>query len=624
MGKMSKEAAVFLMACMLAAGIAWAGDTPEVFELDEVVVTASRTAQPLKDLPATVEVKSKDALSAYQPMNLGPALSDVTGLDYRSYGTPGASSSISLRGANSNQVLVLMDGRILNNFIDGEVDLNSIPLDNIERIEVLKGPCSALYGTNAIGGVVNIITREKVEHAETRLTVSGSAGFKENLEAYNNSQLVRLEHSNRIDSLGLNLSGSFRNANGFRENSKYDSGNFNGNFIYDLNPETNLKLSGGWQQDKRELPGSLTYPSPDAMQKDINYYSGLAFRTGWDDFVKLKGDVSWKRDDQNYQDPDYLMDTNKNLQNVTTAWQCDLDWGGFNILSTGTNFCHDWVESSDIGKHVVDNFSLFVQDQLNYLGIMSTLFSVRFDRNSIYGNQWNPRFGLKYWLSDDWQVHASAGTAFRAPSLTALYWPKEIYSWGTYEGNPGLRPEKSWSVEGGVDSAIGFAMLQATVFYSEIRDLNVNDFDENMNYRPLNIGKSYSEGIELDFKTKSLYGFTAGVNYTFLIARDKKTENDLYYQPRNKVNSSVEYSSPWKGTYGFSVEYLDRCYDSISNLETRVLPSVVLLNCRASQNILEHIELFLAVENLTDKSYQMRYDFPMPGRTFSGGTTITF
>lgn len=238
--------------------------------MEEIVVTATRVEESIKDVAQDVSVITKKEIESGSYRSVSEVLRNVMGLKLFEYGNRGSLASVSLRGSTAEQVLILIDGKRLNKPGDGQFDLNaiSIPLENIERIEILRGSSSALYGADAMGGVINIITRIPDEPV-TKFTASYGRFVARN---------INLNTSRKIGKAGFYFSVAKEASEGFRANMQYDIDSINTKFTYDISNDIHINLNVGYSHKDVGLPGSLTWLTPDATQTDETLLTGVTLK----------------------------------------------------------------------------------------------------------------------------------------------------------------------------------------------------------------------------------------------------------------------------------------------------------------------------------------------------------
>ncbi|MDI6792775.1 MAG: TonB-dependent receptor [bacterium] len=582
-------------------------------ELGEIVVTAGRRPQLLANVPVSTTTVTRKDIEAANALDVAEAIQQTAGVKVDSYGAMGAAATVTLRGSSAKQVLVLVDGMPLNTASLGIADLSMYPTDNIEKIEVVRGPFSALYGANALGGVVNIITQSVPE--KQRVGLSASYGQDQ-------TQVYQLSYGDKLSDMGYFLTLSHNRSEGHRENSDCQWYQFTGKLDYDFGNGSEFSLSTGHSEQEKGVPGSTSWSSPNARQDDKRSWADLTYkRSGGRSNLILKTYLN--RDWGNYRNPDSwggpTDDVNINSR-LGLNLQQDINLKETNIFTWGIDVQNDRADIGAIGEEKkLNNYAVYVQDELNLLDSADDLLLImpglRYDHHDIYGNQINPRLSCLFQLSEQTDLRASCGRAFRAPTVNDLYWPSA--------GNPDLKPEKSFGYEIGIEHLFNFGLLsRATLFRSMAKELIQWAEDATGVWRPENVSKAEISGVEAEARMKLPGNISAGITYTYLEATDKETDKYLRYKPRHKAELSLGYENASGLKINISADHTDSVFSDKSNTEK--LDRYTLLNARISQQLGQNVELFCSGKNLLDEEYQIYKDYPMPGLTVSGGIKAKF
>lgn len=603
--------------------------------LGTIVVTATRLPEKLSDLPTNVNVVTKEEIARTDARNAGEAIALLPGVKVTKKGTIGAESGAALRGSSYQQVLVMIDGRSVNSTSLGGANLGEIPVENIERIEVVRGPASALYGANALGGVVNIITAQAKEGKPLTELYASYGDF--------NTQLYRANFGIKKGKFNTFLSVSKNLSNGWRENSNCDRDNFMVKLGYDAGKIGKLLIGGGYYQDDLGSPGakyigleeydgkkekeSLT---PNARQHDGKKYLWFEYQNKFFGNSNLRLRLYGNNNEQSYQDPDThpkqwiftpVDDAYKNITNGVET-QVDTLYG----LTLGSDFHQDSFHSRDMiaqADKINEKFSngaIFIQESLTFRELRG-IFGLRWDNHSVYGGQVNPRLSLVYRPIDWLKLSTNIGRAYRAPTFNDLYWPDP---W--MPGNPDLKPEKSWAYDLGMEYQLRNIFLgKVNLFRSDYTDLiqwaPIDPTDPWSPWTPSNVSRAYNQGSEIELAHRVIPGLEQSLNYTYLWNQEKAVgEADWQlgmYKPLNRVNYRVSYTSDFGLGIVFSAVWTDKQWSGKDRTGCE-LPSYTLLNLGLSQKILGG-EIFISGNNLLDKKYQTMYGYPLPGRTISGG-----
>jgi len=615
-----------LLQCMaIIIGMA-AEDTGQLFTMEEIVVIASKFPEKLLDSIASVELISAEEIKELQAESLADILNSISGMTVSDYGSTGGIKAISIRGSSPEQVLVMIDGRVVNDAQTGKIDLGIIPASMIEKIEIYRGPASAIYGANALGGVINVITKEGQDEIVGNINVSiGTYGLKDYEVAYQGSS----------DDVSYYFSGNYLTDDGVRENSQLSKTGVFGKVISKIDEQTELGLSLLYQNYNRGVPGSVDFPSPQANQKDNNF----------------DVDINWQRKKEDkdynvkvfyffhkviYNDPGmwgYVGPSTHATNSFGAAFDCtdynfsvgDEEGSHEHILTYGAEVKDNLVNSSDIGEHNGLNGALFVQDvwQPSDMDDLKVTAGVRYDYNQIFGSQLNPHVGFSYRLQDELNFHISVGKAYRAPNFDDLYWPEGAF----VAGNPDLVPETAWAYEAGLRyiSKEGDFKGELNVFRKNAKNLINWAVDNDGIWKPLNIGQARIDGIEILLEKELGDHVKANLGYSYLNALDLDTDSQL--KPYHK--------------YDFGIGYYDNTGDNEEEIYARLdgyaitgRPNDLTSYCFIDLNIGKELtlgkednqkaKLEIAVKNILDQQPEIVTGYPVTGRTYTTGISFEF
>ncbi len=602
----------------------------ESFNLGEIVVTATKTPHFLKDVPGNVTIVTKEEIERVGAADVGEALEKVGGIKIKDYGAMGAVTDISIRGSTSSQVLVLVDGRPTALPSLGMTNLNFYPVDNIERIEVVRGPYSSLYGADALGGVVNIITRDAPEKPTTEFDLSYGTF---------NTQIYRMSQGAKKGKLGYFVTAGKNKSDGDRENSACDGRHFTTKLSYDFNEATKLNLSLGYLYQSLDVPGSTTWLSPNAHQDDEKEWVDLTYNLRLGERSDIMAKLFFNRHFSEYKDPDIFSDSETNINQVGLELQQNLSLNEMNLLTYGASYKRDEVEVDDKinnismigGGKELSTIGIYLQDEIKFEALPLTLVpGVRYDAPSDYEERVSPKLSALYKLGEKTNIRASVGQAYRAPTVDDLYW-YEDWGWGMGAyGNPDLKPEKSTSWDLGVEHQFNQKVLaRATYFRSEIEDLITwaETPAGSWCYVATNVDKALIQGVEAESKFQFTPEIFASLSYTYTDAKNKgETCYDKYlrYRPKDKVDCTIGYENEKGFKASVGVEYIGSTYSDQDNTETNRLDGYALLSARISKSIGKYAEVYLVGKNLTDEEYQVYRDYPMPGVSVTGGIKVKF
>jgi len=566
---------------------------------DPVIVTATRTAQTADEVLAPVTVISREDIETSAARDLGELLSSQVGLEVTRNGGYGKNTSVFMRGTNAGHVLTLVDGIKLFSATVGATAFQFLPLDQIERIEIVRGPRSSLYGSEALGGVIQIFTRKggdsREVHAEagygtydTAIVGAGIAG-----PAGDSRFSVQVDV---IDTDGIDSTVGAQS-----DKDGYD------------NTSLSARWSGSTSDGAGELDLSLLYASGNTgfdnpwagplVVNDSSYAQqvlNLKWRTdgngGWSNTIQ----VGQSRDDSKTF-ADNISDGEFNTTHNQASWQLDWPVAEVHLLTGGIDYADDSVDGSvsyDVSSR--SNLGLFGQWQ-GGSGNQSAVAGLRFDDNGQFGNHFTGN--LDYGLSAEsgLRFNAGLGTAFKAPSFNDLYYPGF--------GNPTLEVESSTSYEVGVSGDAGSGSWALRLFNTDIEDLVAYDA---LTYAPVNLDHAVIDGLELDWSGK-LSGWQAAAGIALMNPKDKATGLQLARRPKQSGQVRVDRrSGDWR--YGFSTAYHGKRYDDKAN--TVALESYTLIDGGITYSLGKRWQFRIEANNLLDESYQTAAGFREPGRNF--------
>lgn len=589
----------------------------ESVQLKEVVVTATRTEKEPQELTQSVTVITADDIQKSGATTAAEVIARTAGADVKDYGSKGSLSSINLRGANAEQVLVLLDGRRLNSASAGGFDMAdlAVPLEQIDRIEIVRGPSSALYGADAVGGVVNIITKEPSGAATTAIGQVGSHGFGS----------LTLSNSNKFDKFYYTLSAGKEKYDGFRVNSDLDQWTAGAKLGYGLSPDSNLEFTTDYLSKEIGVPGSLDFPSPLARQWDRNIGSSLTYRTKFSKELDLRLNAYQNRETITFSNPDPVFPINSKHTSTSTGTEAQTNWlaNSWNQLTVGLVARQDHVDSTDAGEHTASLWAAYLQDEISLGESLIVVIGARNDSHSVYGDKLSPKVSARYLFTGTGTIiRASAGQAFRAPTLNELFWTFD----GFEQGNPNLKPETATEYEAGIEQPFGKGnLVKFTYFERKIDNLIQWLPDSNFIYSPINIGKAKITGSETEVKLVPWEPLTWAVNYTYMKAVDETTGLYVYNIPAEQLKSYVNLTLPTKTNI-----YLEGRY--VRNYSQPVLPNPTQHYTVVDAKILQPVKLgdkmkcdvFFGVKNMFNRQYQVLAGYPAAPEELYGGVSVQF
>jgi vitamin B12 transporter len=639
---------VLILSAAAICGTAWTQDA--VSELEETVVTATRIETGVLDAPGLVTVITRADIARSGATDVAELIAgrSRSGVIVADYGTNGGLKTASIRGSASEQVLILLDGVRLNSGRDGAVDLSSIPLGIVERIEIVRGGESSLYGTSAIGGVINIITR-KPDKPEVSLSLTNTGYIPHDANAVTrtfpavvtapaaadplsllDAQSVELFMAGRLGDALLFGGGSFGwAANAYAWNDTAELGdwrlrtnarNLEGSGFVGLElplPGGRLAVKGFLQGADTGAPGSLTMVSTTAEQTDVMASGLLSWKTDrflLDDLT-LDAKAFYRYDELTYVDPAYSTES---LHRTNTA---GLDAAQSLSVSDALSFIYgmtagyDNVESTNYGvARDRLNLALFVAAPVSPLDGLTVTPSARYDWFSDFPGAFSYQLSAVWLTSDASALKAAAGGAYRVPTLNDLYWFDPS---GYTAGNPDLVPETSYNAELGY-SLQGQKLSLDVLIFARLVQNNIVWASSGFIWTPLNYRTTFFPGAELQAKAAVWDFLSIGAGYTFIysfLLDDGATAHgfseDLRvpYAPMNAVDLEIEFDHAGHSA-GVELRYVGSRYTDGTNTET--VDGFFLLNASYRIAVSGMLGFSVAAQNILNAEYQVLKGYPMP------------
>ena len=631
---MSRYISTLLTLIIIAANSTLASDNS-----GDVFLSLTRKPEQLESLPVNITSISSEEMENTKPLDVSDALTNQPGINISRIGTAGSDATVMIRGASSDQVLVMIDGRRANDPATGIASLSMIPLNGIDRVEIIRGGASAIYGTGASGGVINIITKTPKENSPAIELNMNTGSFA--TTAYGLSL-----HSAK-GPLSVFVTAGKETSEGWRQNSDYSMNNFLGNFIYDAGRAGTFTLTASYVNDNLGVPGTgifvdqydghteLLAETPFARQTDSNDNCKLEHAKSWENY-SLKTCVYASDKDNTFKNPPQSMDQDNGTFVFGSESQLSNDRG----TMLGAEWWEESYKQKDLfaGVTSVDKdritTAVYVQQELK-TGKFNFIPSVRYDQNSIFGGIPCPHLCAVYAANDSIKISGNSGKVWRAPTFDDLYYPLDPYG---EVGNPALIPEQGIASDIGAELKFSDSSMKLDFFSIQMQNLIIWQPVGATGWTPTNIGQSVQAGAEFEFGQKLMSGLYHKLNYTYLWAQDTSpltsgdanAQKQLFYRPRNTVNYSVNYTTFWKINVGIQAQYISERETGQSVPAT--LPYYTIYNFIVSKKIKDW-NIWAKADNFTDERYQTRvgYDsnynpagYPLPGATYSTGVTIKF
>ena len=598
----------------------------DTMNLNEVVVTAPLKTDP-ELIPLNVTQISSTQIEQSGESSLLPVLTAkvaglfVTERGFAGYGVSGGSAgTVNIRGVGQgNKVLFMIDGQPQWAGVFGHSVADTYVANGIERIEVVKGPSSLLYGSNAMGGSINLITHTQREDGLTGRARAMFGSFS--------TQKFALSSGYKKGKFSATLSGQLDRSNGNRAGSAFWLANEFAQLKYAASRHWNLAGMLDMTQTHADNPGTLQDPLENMWTDVVRGTGGLYIKNNYEKCDGgIQGYINWGRnnvDDGNTPGTtpkDYIFHSTDYNMGVT-AYESLYLWQA-NTLSAGIDFQHwgghvwntnkedESIRTSE-ARHNVNEIAGYVMMQQGFFhDILNINGGVRLQHGSTYGNEWVPQAGFIVRPTGTAQIKGSFSKGFRAPNIRELY----LYP----PANPDLKPEYMLNYELSyrqhfLDYRL---MLGAAIFYIDGRNM-IQTVREDGRPRNVNTGKFRNKGFEVEAAYSILSNLQASASWSYL-----HTDSDNLYSPKNKLNAEVTYSP---GDFSFTLEEMSIWSMQNGNPDGSK-ESYSLLNLRAAYTLKGKapVTLSVKIDNITDKHYQIIYGCPMPGTTLMGGVEFKF
>jgi vitamin B12 transporter len=634
-------AAAFLLAapliCRAQDAASSAFSNPEA-ETEEIVVSATRIETPINEIGSSVTLITDKEIERDQRRTLPDVLQTVPGLNIVQTGGPGGKTSVFMRGSNSNHTKVLIDGIDANDpSQDGVFDFGQVLTSDIERVEVLRGPQSSLYGSDAIGGVINIVTKkaEGPPQFTGRLeggsfeTFNQSASVRGSVSRFNYSFNVAhfLVDDTPVTPLDLLPPGRKR------INDSYENTTVSTKLGVDLTDTFGIDLVGRYTDSTLFFTGDdfSVFPSvPAASQSEQNarqlFARGEAYLALFDGVFKNRIGVGYTNYRTTIQAPDTgfgLPPENINHgDRIKFDWQGNIELGKGHALILGVEDQEDRLIDSPISAEN-DNVAGFAELQSEIVPGLFAAASVRHDDNDRFGGKTTWRIAPAYLVPNiGTKLKASYGTGFKAPSLTQLFVSFPAFN---FFANPDLQPEESEGYDFGFEQPLAGERVRfgATYFHNDIKNL----INANATFTSLeNVGKATTQGVEAFVFVAVTDRFKLRGDYTYTDAVDDTTGLELLRRPKHKASLTASWLPTDRLSFSATMLYVGSQVDgnrsfSIQRLDT---DPYFLVNLAADYDLGKGVTLFARIDNLFDRRYESPTGFQRPGFGVFAGMRVNF
>jgi vitamin B12 transporter len=627
---MRRTVGTVVMVTLMAAGAAEAQEEKQV--VDPVVVTATTVATPSRQLGVALNVIPGEDFKTYHYSAVDDAFRSIPGVNVTQQGSYGKVSNLSIRGANANQVLILVDGVRVSSPTLGQTDLSDISPEQIDRIEVIRGPQSTLYGADAIGGVVNIITR-KGSGRPFSAVVDNAVG---NYDTMQN----RLSASGAYKIFDYALSGLHFESNGQFKNDNNDM--WAGNVRLGLTLPLDSAVSVVYRYNKNDtgVPIKAVFPppqpidpiiNPNAKQQTETTVLSVEARTRPVEWWESRAGFGRYTSNQGFQDPpdpgfdfDVPIRSQVDVERLESQWLNSFFIGKWSTTTLGGGFRNEEGENKGVFRADRQVPWGLLQQQLQFFERLFITGGFRIEHDSQFGQATTAQGSVLFVIKETGtRLRGGAGSGFRAPTFNDLFFPDF--------GNPDLKPERSTSWDVGVDQDLwnNRIRLRATYFHTNFTDAIVccTPLPTATFGGPFNAGRARSQGVEVGGDVDILPNLIASVTYTYTDTDNFTTGRPLPRIPRNAGSVGLTWQ-PLPSLSAFVQVYVvERQFDPVGDVYNSGYTRVDLggtWRILSQTGVLQKLELTARVQNALNEKYAEVRGFPALGINALVGLRASF
>lgn len=585
--------------------------------LDTIVITASRSEENIENVPASIDIIKPQIIDQSPIASLPHLLTNDAAINVVQTGGYGQQASIFLRGTNSNHTLFMRDGVRLNTPSQGQASIQFIDTTDIKQIEVLKGPASVLYGTDAIGGVIQLVSKTP---EKTGAFISGEIGENKTYKSLIGADFIENGFYAQIRGQRLESDGTEILSNS-KQKYAYDQKGYSAKFGIDKE-----KFSTSLDYSQNEGNGAYNSNGNLVSQDFKNEIVNLKGKVKVTSTIELNARLSQFKDDLDQMDePDFVHNTSKEAE-IYGKWQFTPSQNILigithknteaDIFSKGESY--EWDGIFYPGEDVfydktLNSTGYFAQHQYK-TDNMDTQIGIRLEDNERFGSRTVGQGAIRYHFSPSTSMYSNIGSSFRAPSMNDLY----AKAWG---GNPNLKPEEGFSYEVGLDQKITEnSTISLSVYRNEVDNLITSKAGTLVN-----INKSKFTGGEVSYNW-SADDLFLNASYAYVQAKNAETDEDLQKRPRQKATLSAGLQNE---VYGISASVVGSS-KSKSYSAKYDNSGYATIDLNAYLNINPNIKLFTNIENIGDVKYETEYSsgngiyYINGGRQASVGVTFKY
>ena len=584
------------------------------YKEEDLIVSATRNPKPLSQVAENITVVTSGEIEEMNAHTLADVLNTVPGVQMDIRGGPGSAATAHIEGSEFRHVLVTIDGVTLNNLSDSFADIGAIPVQDIERIEIIKGPASSSWGSS-LGGVINIITKSADDSRKIGGTLSASYG-EENTGDY------RAEASGRIGPFGYYLNAGNLVSNGLRPNTSFYENNLYAKLQWDMTEKASLLFTFGYDKGSR---GEGEDPVFDrSFRAAFEYlFSTLSFNYSLSDEAALNFSLRTSR-----QNTIQFLNQLSTGEELGTNPAHDLTYGGsarftlkkgIHDIVVGTDYDNGELRLNSIAgeRQVLEKWALYANDTIS-MGSFTFTPGLRYDHTNTNGDFFSPSLGVTYKLDEKTILRGYIARGFSIPPLSSTF-RSGFFS----VPNPDLKMEKVWSMQAGVESAaLKYFWVKTTLFRHDIDDAIVNKALPDNTFISVNEGKQRRQGVEFELRTVPVYNTSFSAGFAFIDARDRNTGEKIpntpgytydigvYYDDNKSIKASLRgHYIWWNADQSFDGDYNAFVWDFNVSKKVKITDK-------------RDVELFLTAHNIFNGSQYLMGSFKNPRRWVEGGVRL--
>jgi vitamin B12 transporter len=581
----------------------------------DLVVTPTRSAKPMSQVAENVTVVTAEEIEAINAHTLTDVLYHVTGVQMDIHGGPGSITNALIQGSDSRHVQVMVDGVSLNNLSDSNADIGAFPVQQIERIEIIKGPASSAWGSS-LGGIINIITKSADPERKIGGTVSASGGERGTGD-------FRADLSGTAGSVGYYLYGGGLTTDGLTPNTPFDSGNFYGKIQLQATKQFQVLYTLGYTRGGR---GNGEAPVFDLSfrQKFEYFFSTIALNHAITEHLDLtlSGRISKQHSSFVNTQISSRLEQENFADDTSIGASAKLNWrSDRQNLLIGADYDNGELESNAIkdGKQDQVKWAVFANDTVT-LGDFSVTPGVRYDHTSTNSDFVSPSLGITYTPFEQTILRGYVARGFSIPPMGATFGD------GFFSlGNRALQVEKVWSYSVGVETAVlQYFRFKTTGFIHDIRDVIVNEPLTETTFRAVNKGRQRRQGAEVEIRTMPIYNTSLSAGYALLDVRDRETDQRIRNFPTDTYDLGLDYNDNESLRAALRGHYIWWNADPAMNGRY----SAIIWDMNLSRKIIERsgttTEAFFTAHNIFNGAQYLDGFFPNPRRWFEVGLKFKF